>query len=75
MLTFPLHVVIDAFCEDSDTSFFLAVIVSKQVFIQPQDVGKLRKIRIWHDNTEEHPGWYLQKVRACVDATSGPRQT
>ena len=67
MLTFPLHVVIDAFCDNLDANFSDCYCY-QQVFIQPQDVGKLRKIRIWHDNTEEHPGWFLQKVRACVDA-------
>ena len=65
MLTFPLHVVIDAFCDNLDANFSDCYCY-QQVFIQPQDVGKLRKIRIWHDNTEEHPGWYLQKVRACA---------
>lgn len=27
-----------------------------------RDVGRLKSITIWHDNTGEKPGWYLKKV-------------
>ena len=27
------------------------------------DVGKVSKLRVWHDNTGKFPGWCLEKVK------------
>ena len=38
----------------------------KQIFVDPKQVGKPRKVRFWVETDEENPGWYLQKVTTLI---------
>ncbi|GGK06879.1 hypothetical protein GCM10010123_40790 [Pilimelia anulata] len=31
----------------------------------PVDIGTLTKVRIWHDNSGEKPGWFLDEIRVA----------
>ena len=41
------------FCRGNVDYFLLSV---------PRSLGKLKTLRIWHDNTGDHPAWYLLRV-------------
>lgn len=41
------------FCRGNVDYFLLSV---------PRSLGKLKTLRIWHDNTGDHPSWYLLRV-------------
>ena len=41
------------FCRGNVDYFLLSV---------PQSLGKLKSLRIWHDNTGDDPSWYLLRI-------------
>lgn len=36
--------------------------------------GDIRKVKLWHDDTGEKPGWYVEDVRVTVDDGCGQRR-
>jgi hypothetical protein len=36
--------------------------------------GDIRKMKLWHDDTGEKPGWYVEDVRLTVDDGCGQRR-
>lgn len=32
----------------------------------PSSLGRLKQLRIWHDNSGDSPGWFLQRVLVQV---------
>ena len=38
-----------------------------EFIIECQDLGTLSRLMIWHDNSGEYPGWFLEKVVVVED--------
>lgn len=43
--------------------FYLDVILQ----VELPDLGKLTKLRIWHEKRNPFAGWHLSKVRNCIN--------
>ena len=49
--------------DSNDKDDFEADDVNKISLQSPYDLGDIEKITIWHDNSGEKPGWYLNYVQ------------
>ena len=44
-----------------ETKYFLSYSEDMQTFLLP-DLGRLKRMKVLHDNTGTAPSWYLKKV-------------
>lgn len=47
---------------NSKKIFFARGSVNNFILAFPQDLGTLRKIKIWHDNSGAKPAWFFQEI-------------
>lgn len=59
----PYHLKDDScipFARGSVISFFLSI---------PIDIGPIRSVRVWHDNSGNSPSWFLNHIKVCDAST------